>query len=231
MVEVERSTRRLLDAAAALDDALVNTRSLLPDWSRGQVLAHLARNADSYVRLLTWAATGEHTPQYRDRAQRDREIDDGAHRPIADHVTDLRESADRLAEAAAAMPAANWSAVVRTISGRDRPAAEIVWSRLRELEVHHVDLDIGYTPAHWSAAFSQRLLREVATDLNHRAGAEPMTLRPDDVGHDIPIGEANGAPTISGPSPALAAWLTGRSGGDGLIVTPGGPLPLTPNWM
>ncbi|WP_213455350.1 maleylpyruvate isomerase family mycothiol-dependent enzyme [Rhizomonospora bruguierae] len=232
MVEVDRATQRVLDAVAGLDDSVVTTRSLLPGWSRGQVLTHLARNADSYVRLLTWASTGEHTPQYRDMAERDLEIEAGAGRPIAEQLGDLRDSAARLADAVAAMPTGAWSAVVRTISGRDRPAAQLIWGRLRELEVHHVDLNIGYTFTDWTDAFAQRLLREVATDLARHHGAEPMTLRAPELGHDLAIGETAGAPVITGPAHTLAAWLTGRSDGKDLTVTPDGrPLPLTPNWM
>ena len=36
---------------------------------------------------------------------------------------------------------------------------------------------------------------------------------------------------VSGPAYALAGWLTGRSPGDGLTVTPAGPLPALPDWM
>ena len=45
--------------------------SLLPGWSRGHVLTHLARNADGAVNLLTWARTGVETPQYVSQEQRE----------------------------------------------------------------------------------------------------------------------------------------------------------------
>ena len=37
---------------------------LLPGWTVGHVLTHVARNADAYTNLLTWARTGVETPAY-----------------------------------------------------------------------------------------------------------------------------------------------------------------------
>jgi maleylpyruvate isomerase len=39
----------------------------------------------------------------------------------------------------------------------------------------------------------------------------------------------SGAPAVAGPLPAMAAWLTGRSGGQGLDAD--GPLPTRPAWL
>jgi hypothetical protein len=55
-------------------------------------------------------------------------------------------------------------------------AAMLPWARLREVEVHHVDLDAGYTPEDWSDAFALRLLREIVTGAKPDAPA--MVLRP-----------------------------------------------------
>ena len=60
--DVERATSRLLATAGSLD-ADPSAPSLLPGWTRGHVLTHVARNADSLVNLLTWARTGVVTPQ------------------------------------------------------------------------------------------------------------------------------------------------------------------------
>ena len=50
------------------------------------MLAHLARNADGCVNLLTWARTGIETPQYRSAEQRDADIAAGAGRTSAGPV-------------------------------------------------------------------------------------------------------------------------------------------------
>jgi maleylpyruvate isomerase len=144
-------------------------------------------------------------------------------------LSDLRESAARLADASAAMPADAWAAVVRTHRG-PKVAAALPWLRWREVEVHHVDLDAGYAPADWPQACSQRLLREVVTDLGARPDPPALVLCPTETGREFAVGQP-GTPTISGPACTLAAWLTGRSRGDGLTVIPDGALPTLPKWI
>lgn len=246
--EVDQATDRMLATVAALDDAALARPSRLPGWTRGHVLAHLARNADSYVNLLTSARTGQHIPPYASAEAREAGIAAGAGRPLAEQLADLRATAGRLREAVDAMPPQAWSVAVPTFRG-PRVAATAMWGRLREVEVHHVDLDAGYAPADWSDAFSQRLLHEAAKDLAKRGGAPVLRLRPTQTDHPVPVGvggpEAAGTdvaapdavgpgavvPEVAGSAQALAAWLTGRDPGTGLRVTPPGPLPDLPDWM
>ncbi|HEY2950029.1 MAG TPA: maleylpyruvate isomerase family mycothiol-dependent enzyme [Micromonosporaceae bacterium] len=231
MTEVDRATDRLLGTVATLtDERSVNAQSLLPGWSRGHVLAHIARNADGLTNLLTWARTGVMTPQYAGPGQREADIAAGAPRAPEAQLADVHASAARFAEAAAEMPAEAWS-VVLDIPGAPQRAARVVWRRLREVEVHHVDLDAGYTSADWPDAFSHRLLHEVVTGFADRSDVPAVRLRPLDLGHELVIGEPDSAPTVSGPAHALAAWLTGRSAGKELTVSTGGPLPIPPAWM
>jgi maleylpyruvate isomerase len=225
--EIDRATARLLATARKLDDADLAAPSRLPGWTRGHVLAHLARNADGCVNLLTWARTGIETPQYASDERRDADIETGAGRSGAEQVADLVASAERVDEAVAQMPADAWAAIVRWRSGRARPAAYVTWARLCEVEVHHTDLDAGYTPTDWSDAFVHRLLHELAVDLAN--GMAPVRLHTVDLGHELTIGP-DPTVTVSGPGPAIASWLAGRSAGTGLTVTPDGPLPTVPIW-
>jgi maleylpyruvate isomerase len=136
----------------------------------------------------------------------------------------VRDNPDLSAATATMLSAGDW--VTRLdLPGGPQPAALVPWRRLREVEVHHVDLAGGYTPADWPEAFAHRVLHEVATGLDGAA----LTVRPDGVGHRIPVG-GGGPPEVSGPAYALAAWLAGRSPGDGLTIDPPGPLPLLPDW-
>ncbi|TDB69889.1 maleylpyruvate isomerase family mycothiol-dependent enzyme, partial [Micromonospora sp. KC721] len=154
----------------------------------------------------------------------------GSARPPAAQLDDLRRSAERFTEAVAAMPVGAWSATVETHRG-PWPAAMLVWGRLREVEVHHVDLAVGYRPADWPPAFAQHLLHEVVSNLTGRADTPAMVLRFDGTRHALVIGEPEGAPVVTGPPAELAAWLIGRSRGDTLAVTPDGPLPTPPEWV
>ncbi|MGW0503293.1 maleylpyruvate isomerase family mycothiol-dependent enzyme [Micromonospora sp. NPDC003241] len=228
--DVTDATARLLRTAAAFDTDDLATPSLLPGWTRGHVLAHLCRNADGFVNLLTSARTGEPIPQYASAEARDADIEAGASRPPEEHLDDLRRSADRFTEAVAAMPVPAWAATVETRRG-PWPAALLVWGRLRELEIHHVDLAAGYQPADWSPTFGHRLLHEVATGFADRDDAPPMVLRFDGAGHELVVGERAGAPVVTGPAEELAAWLTGRSTGAALTVAPDGDLPRPPEWI
>lgn len=228
--EVDAATDRLLRTAARFDAADLATASLLPGWTRGHVLAHLARTADGMVNLLTAARTGEDIPMYASAAAREADIAAGAPRPPEEHLADLRHSADRFAEAVATMPVEAWAATVRGRRG-PLPATAIVWNRLREIEVHHVDLAADYRPADWSEPFAHRLLHEVATGLTGRDDAPAMVLRFDGDRHQLVIGDPGEAPTITGSAGDLAAWLTGRADGQSLTVAPDGPLPLPPQWI
>lgn len=228
--EVDDATARLLRTVAGFDAADVAAASLLPGWTRGHVLTHLARNADAFVNLLTAARTGEPIPMYASADARTADIEAGAGRPLAALLDDLRRSSERFAEAVDAMPVEAWAATVETRRG-PWPAATLVWGRLREIEVHHVDLTAGYRPADWPEAFGQRLLHEVATGLADRPDAPAMVLRIDGVRHELVVGDPEGTPTITGPAPELAAWLIGRSAGEVLTVTPDGPLPTPPEWI
>ena len=225
--DVNDATGRLLATAARLDDDDVAGPSLLPGWSRGHVLTHLARNADGAVNLLTWARTGVETPQYVSQEQRSLDIEAGAPRGAAEHLADLTAACARLTDAVARMPAPAWAIEVRWTAGNQAPAARVVWSRLREVEIHHVDLAAGYAPADWSEAFTIRLLRETARRFGEQPDGPRVVLRAPEVGHDLAVGDG---PAVIGPAWAIAAWLIGRSTGDGLTVEPPGALPTVPSF-
>src|SRR3954466_15583104 len=93
---VEPGPPRLLATAAALGDDALPEPSLCAGWSRGHVLAHVARNADALVRVCDVALTGAADTMYDDVESRDADIERDAHRTAADHLLDLRASAAHL---------------------------------------------------------------------------------------------------------------------------------------
>jgi maleylpyruvate isomerase len=237
LTELADATAHLIAAAEELDDQAVHEPSLLPHWTRAHVLSHVARNADGLRNLLTWAATGDRCEMYPSRAARDEAIDTGAARDCAAIVADLRESAERFTEQAARLSADHWTALVERRLGGPQPAIRVPWWRLDEVLVHHVDLDTGYTPAHWPAMYTGPALEVAAARFSNpvyitdspvfRLHAEDTDLR---VGVRCSPGDET-VPEMSGPEPALLGWLIGRSSGDGLDVQPHGPLPALPAWM
>ena len=231
--KLSESTDRLLVTSDALTDGQVAGPSRLPGWTRGHVLTHLARNADGFANLLTWARTGNETPMYPSEAARARGVEEGAARPAAQIRTDVRVSAAALAAAAQDLPARAWDALVAR-RGDTFPARHIPPRRLGELEIHHVDLDAGYRPADWPASFVAANLARVARDFAGRADAPACLARPDGLDAAYQIGppgpQLPSQVTVSGPPAALLAWLIGRGDGAGLGVTGAGAVPVLPPW-
>lgn len=161
---------RLIVGIRGLSDGQVAEPSLLPGWSRGHVLTHLARNADSVVRRLDAAARGDTVEQYRGgRTGRREEIAAGAHRNAAELIEDVRRSAEDVDACFAGYPTDAWDRPTRTIEGAERPARTIAFSRWREVEVHHVDLSIGYGPGNWPDGLVERWLPSLTEGLSRRA--------------------------------------------------------------
>jgi maleylpyruvate isomerase len=225
--EIAAATARLLDSAHSLSDADVLAPSALPNWSRGHVLTHIARNADSLVNLLTWAATGVERQQYPSRQARDAGIEAGAARPIADQIRDLEESHQRFTDAVEAVPATRWDNEVRWMSGQPRPASKILDARLREVAIHHVDLNAGYSASDWTSEFALRILLSVRAPLEAH-GMPAVTLVPTDVDTRVDV-SGGSAVEVAGTASGLATWLLGRDAGSGLVVS-GGELPTPPAW-
>lgn len=230
---VDAATGRLLRTAAAISDEQARAASLLPGWSRGHVLSHLARNADSLRNLLIWARTGVETPQYPSQEARDQGVAAGAGRPAAELRADVQASAAELAAEAARLTGPNWLAEVHGIRGAPHPAWYTLWRRLTEVEVHHVDLNAGYGPADWSAEFAAECLQRAAGAFV-RPDSPAVLLRTSDDDHVYRVGPASADSDpvceVSGPTRQLLAWLIGRSAGAELIRHPAGPLPAMPAW-
>jgi maleylpyruvate isomerase len=225
---IEAATAALMHTLEALDDEGAHASTGLPGWTRGHVVTHLARNADGLVNLLTWARTGVETPMYSSRAQRSADIEAGSTRSAAALRDDLGRSHLRLMSAARELPLERWSAPIAW-GQHDTPGTAQVVPRLRqvEVEVHHVDLDLGYTPSDWPGDFVSRMLHVTTSD-QPRDDGQSFVLRATDLGRGYEVGDAG--PTISGRSEALLAWLLGRSDGSDLQVDAPGALPQLGAW-
>jgi maleylpyruvate isomerase len=224
--------QRVEQAAGRLEPAQVAEPSRLPGWTRGHVLSHLARNADALVNLLTWARTGVEARMYASRTDRDDGIEAGAGRALPEQLADLTAAGQRFAAAAAALPADRRSVTVLSGQGREIPAGEVPWLRVREVWLHLVDLGAASTIDDIPEAVAWALAADVAGWMSSRTEAT-ADLRAD--GHDpIRLGRGEQAvTTIEGSPQRIAGWLTGRiqdqAGPLGLAVT--GDLPDLPRWL
>jgi maleylpyruvate isomerase len=224
------STAAVIAALDAVDDDAVRRASALPGWSVGHVLTHLARNADGNRRMLDGAARGETLDQYPHGAEgRAADIEAGAPRRADEIVADVRSSAAALAQVIDAMPAAAWDHPVRSFAG-EYPARDVLLSRRREVEVHHVDLALGYRAADWPADFVALELSRAVAGLERRLPAgTALRLVATDGGGPWEVGLGPASLAVSGPSFWILAWLLGRPVPSGTLGAPAG-LPTLRAW-
>jgi maleylpyruvate isomerase len=235
MARIGEATDRLLASAGALTDTGVREPSLLPGWTRGHVLTHIARNADGLGNLLRWARTGITTPMYASREARQADIEAGAGRSAADLAADVQATAIAFAAEAASLPDEAWTAQVQGLTGPPIPGRSVLDWRLRELEIHHVDLAVGYRPGDWPGEFVTASLPGVAGEFAGREDTPSCLLQPDGSGlgpFQIGPEQTTGQPVLVRGSPAsLLAWLIGRDDGSSLRVSPNGAArPVLPPW-
>ncbi len=213
LADLRDATRRLSLTLEGLDDVVVRRPSLLPGWSVGHVLTHLARNADGLLRLVDWALTGVPTPMYDSPEARERDIEAGAGRTASALVSDVHDSAEGLSAAFERLSAGGPSALDRLVifgPGRpgqepDSPARTVVFGRIREVEIHHVDLGLdSFGPSGWPETFVERTLMFI----HARSGAVDVVGDPADV----------------------LAWRLGRGPGTGLHRVDGSGPGAPPAW-
>jgi maleylpyruvate isomerase len=222
------ATAALLATATTLTDADLRAPSYLPGWSRGHLLTHLARNADAYRRMLDGADRGVPVSAYDSREQRDADIEAGADRGIAVQLADLETASRAFADSVAAMRPDAWSAMTLWPTVDPRPASALLDGRIREVAIHHVDLDVGYSSADWSVPLAAKILASVAGRFDAlEMPASTLAATDADVLHVF--GDGSG-PVVEGPSHALAWWLLGRGDGAALTSSSGG-LPAPPAWL
>jgi maleylpyruvate isomerase len=108
--------------------------------------------------MLAAALRGEVAAQYPGGdTQREGDIEAGAARPARLILRDADAAISRVGEAWRQLPADAWRRPTAARVGT-RPAWASVWARWRETEIHHVDLDAGYTHHQWPANFTAVLL-------------------------------------------------------------------------
>ncbi len=198
--QLDQSQARLAATLSTLTDEQARQPSLLPGWSRGHVATHLSRNADALRRLSLAVLGGEQAEMYPGGPDaRNAAIEEGAGRPAALLAADSDFAGPRLLSTLRLLPQELLDVEVRW--RRPLAARELVNLRWREVEIHHVDLGLGYTAADWPPEFVRATL-----------------------GTELPALEAASdvrAPDL--PEHELLAWLVGRPTRAGLPDIPTWP--------
>lgn len=148
----EQAHARLIEHVKGWSDEDVRCESLLPGWSIGHLLTHLARNADSVARRVDAATRNVLIDQYvGGAAGRAAEVEAGAHRSVAEITEDLVAASKAVDAAFAEFDDAWWDRPTRHGSGAILAVSELPFRRWREVETHMVDLGRGYSPSDWPA--------------------------------------------------------------------------------
>ncbi|WP_165807174.1 maleylpyruvate isomerase family mycothiol-dependent enzyme [Nocardioides currus] len=217
---------RLVRTVDALDDATYRQASLLPDWTVGHVIAHLALNGEGLAGALHGVATGVPTPMYACQEARDDDIATLGVAAPSELRSRLMASTELFDREVADLPDDKWETTIeRTPGNRAFKARSTVLMRIREVEIHHADLGVGYTSADWSPAFCTLLLDSL------RAFSSPVPFRvlARDLAQTWEYGEGEPTATVAGDAHALAWWLTGRGTGE-TLTSDTGTLPEVSAW-
>jgi len=219
------TTRYLADIEGLTDDQ-VREPTALPGWTRAHVITHVSRNADALAAVLHAAQEGREIAMYADQESRDAEIEAWAGRSAAEIIEDAAASWGRMLQAENEIHDPRHDDTFTRRSGTDPlPVRQVGHLRLTEVEIHHADLLLGYTPANWPHDFSRDL---VSRRENELADGPSMVLSSTDVDGLWKFGPGQG-PEIAGTVGDLAWWLVGRGDGSGLVSSTG-ELPKLPGW-
>jgi len=225
--ELAEASRRLVRTVDGMAESAYAEPSLLPDWTRGHVVAHLALNAEGLAAALRGLTEGRSVPMYASQEARDGDIatlgaagPEAIRRRLLGAVTDYTQ-------AVAAVPEEAWDVEIdRTPGKRAFKARAVVDMRHREVEIHHADLGLSYTHADWPPTFSARLIGAMTKE----GLDDPLTVHAADLDRSWHLGpEGQGGATVTGTAADLGWWMTGRGDGASLTST-NGELPRIEAW-
>lgn len=130
----------VLDRFTEAEQLDLSEPSTLPGWSRGHVITHLADNAIGHIRIFDAAAEGRVGEQYPGgREARAAGIEAGSSLPATEQLDRLRRS---IRDLEGRWDSSAWEGhgigITETLPIRDLP-----FLRLREVDIHLIDLDVG----------------------------------------------------------------------------------------
>jgi len=213
---------------AGRDAAWAGQPSGLPDWSRAQLVAHLAGNAYGMINLCDWAASGVEIPMYPSPEARAGEIERRARLPWAELVQDVHVGAEALTARLSALTEPIGARTVRLGSGAPVSSADLAAIRIREVEIHRVDLAAEYQPVDWAEPFTIRTFGQLTPFFLSKREVPAQMLRSVDSGRCWEVGTSG--PDLLGTEADLLAWLLGRPHGP-LRTSDDSTLPVAPAWV
>ncbi|MBB5959979.1 maleylpyruvate isomerase [Saccharothrix tamanrassetensis] len=190
--------RRLGTVIAGLTDDQVGEPSVLPGWTRGHVLAHIANVTTAMARQAENEGT-KVEPYPGGRPARDAAIEADSGRSADEHRAAIDTAVTRLAKAWDGVR--DWNAPVTYRDGTLRDTAYAVW---REVEIHTFDLDLA--PVRWSPEFCDHVVEFLAQRV---PDGVRLTLVATDDSREWTLGSGE-AVEVRGELNDIARWLAGR---------------------
>lgn len=194
----------LSSKVARLSDDQLREASLLPDWSRGHVVAHLSNMSDAVARQVEFALKGETVAMYDGgQSGRTQAIEMAAGLSAAEHQARLDAALQRVLSDLGGLTEEQWQLPISYRDGVIFDGALALW---RELVIHLSDLDVGRGPETWSKEFCLYLITFLAARVpdDTRLVLLPLGLE------KITLGSGEHTVSIQGMLTDIAAWLAGR---------------------
>jgi maleylpyruvate isomerase len=201
--DVKTAAAQLTALVADLSEETARGDSVLPGWSRGHVITHIANFSEAMTRQVEEALQGRLAEFYDGgRPGRDAAIEAGANRPAAELEAHLLTATTTLLATFDKVGPDDWQ---RPITHRTSNLAAAVNTTWRELLIHTTDLGLAVTPADWPSTFCLHLLEF----LRPRTPEDTALILIPTEGPTWQNG--TGEPrTLTGDLQALTAWFAGR---------------------
>jgi maleylpyruvate isomerase len=202
--ELHKAADVVASQAGKLTEEDVTAPSLLPGWTRGHVLAHLAGISNAMARQLEFAGRGETVELYDGGFEgRTKAIEMSAGHTLEQHRADVDSALERALRAFNSLDAGGWQVPISYRGGVVLDGGMALW---RELVIHASDLNTGRGPESWSRPFCEHLFDFLSARVpdGQRFVLQPLGLPP------VTIGTGNRSTVISGMLTDIAAWLAGR---------------------
>ncbi len=233
LAEIDASTRRVAASLGAIDEDGLLAPSLLPGWARVTIAAHLTWVADRYAAMTADALAAVATTTYPGgAAERDASLRGLEDATAGQALTGFEAASAALAGAWRHLDDHQWATTMQEQRLGAIRLSRLTALRLTELEVHHVDLGVGYQITDWPSVFTRICLplRIAWLDAHHRRRPDAarqvagrwllaptddgvrwlVTARADYVNCQPAPTAADADVTLAGTSAGLLAFLLGR---------------------
>ncbi|MGW4645755.1 maleylpyruvate isomerase family mycothiol-dependent enzyme [Kitasatospora sp. NPDC004289] len=220
IAQIKAASDRLGALIAELTDEQAREATELPEWTRGHILAHLAGMGPAFARQAEYALRGEQIAVYdRGPASRNGLIEANHDKPAQWLRDAFAQGSETLFAAWEKLGEDDWQ-LPSPYRGSLLATQLSYW---REVELHAVDLGLGYRIDAVTDELADHLLQFLAVRLPAGVAAVPGDGGP-------AIGDPQATVTVRGTRRELAGWLSGRPAATAPTADGSAVLPEIGDW-